>query len=109
MFDKKTQEMRRMLQIHEALNMGTIPCVFLRFNPDNFKVKEKKQTVNMQKRLDVLVKWVNHCLNLKESEFDNGNQILIKYLFYDEYNETNFNFETLNDDDIKKMVKVSIQ
>ena len=104
-FDTKTQEIRRMIQIHEALNMGTVPCVFIRFNPDNFKVKGKKQKFNMQKRLDVLVKWVNYCLNLKETEFVDGNQIIIKYLFYDDYDETNIKFDTINEE-IKNMVIV---
>ena len=105
-FDAKTQEIRRMVQIHEAVNMGTTPCVFIRFNPDNFKVKDKKQKVNMQKRLDVLVKWVNYCLNLKESEFEDGNQILIKYLFYDDYDETKVKFDMINDDKISEMLIV---
>ena len=34
-FTKDIQEKRRMIQIHEGLSTGQIPCVFLRFNPDN--------------------------------------------------------------------------
>lgn len=55
-----------MVQIHEALSNGMMPVIFLRFNPDNFKVGGKVQKLNMQKRLDVLSKWVSYCLNLKE-------------------------------------------
>jgi len=90
-----------------ALNMGMTPCVFIRFNPDNFKVKDKKQDVDMSKRLECLCKWVNYCLNLKESEFKDGNQILIKYLYYDEYDETNVDFVTINDEKIRDMVITS--
>ena len=100
-FDKITQENRRMCQIHEALSNGMIPVIFLRFNPDNFKVNGKLQKVNMQKRLDVLCKWVLHCLNLKHEL--NTPSIKIKHLFYDDYEETNSEFMEFNDNDIKNM------
>ena len=103
-FDKKTQENRRMCQIHEALSNGMIPVIFLRFNPDNFKVNGKLQKLNMQKRLDILSKWVSYCLNLKE-DF-NVPSIRIKYLFYDEYEETNSEFIQFNDNDIKNMTGI---
>jgi hypothetical protein len=95
-YDKDTQEIRRMIQIHEALSMGNIPCVFLRFNPDNFRVNNVLQKVNMQKRLDNLKKWVEYCLNLNMDVFETE-QILIKYLYYDEYDETNIDFVKIND------------
>ena len=103
-FDKKTQENRRMCQIHEALSNGMIPVIFLRFNPDNFKVNGKLQKLNMQKRLDILSKWVSYCLNLKE-DF-NVPSIRIKHLFYDEYEETNSEFIQFNDNDIKNMMGI---
>jgi hypothetical protein len=104
-FSKDNQELRRMIQIHEALNMGTIPCIFIRFNPDSFKVNGKIKKINMQKRLDVLSKWINYCLNINfEKEFKSGNQIYIKHLFYDDYDETNISFETIDDDNIKKLI-----
>ena len=99
-FDVKTQELRRMVQIHEALSNGMIPVIFLRFNPDNYKVGEKLQKVNMQKRLDILYKWVSHCLNIKE-EYDPPS-IRIKHLFYDEYQESNMKFENI--DDMKSLI-----
>jgi len=95
-FDVKTQELRRMIQIHEALSTGMTPVIFLRFNPDNFRVKGNLQKVNMQKRLEILCKWVNYCLNLKEKDLS-MNQIRIKHLFYDEYDETNIDFEVIDD------------
>jgi hypothetical protein len=103
-FDKITQENRRMCQIHEALSNGMMPVIFLRFNPDNFKVNGKLQKVNMQKRLDVLCKWVLHCLNLKHEL--NTPSIRIKHLFYDDYEETNSEFMEFNDNDIKNMTRV---
>ena len=94
-FSKDIQEKRRMIQIHEALSTGQIPCVFLRFNPDNFKINGIIQKINMSKRLEILLKWVNYCLNLKIEDILNGNQILIKYLFYNDYNETDLEFENI--------------
>ena len=99
-FDVKKQELRRMNQIHEALS-GLMHVIFLRFNPDNFRVKGILQKVNMQKRLEILVKWVNYCLNLKEKDLST-NQIRIKHLFYDDYDETNIDFEVI--DDMKSLI-----
>ena len=100
-FDVKKQELRRMVQIHEALSNGMMPVIFLRFNPDNFRVKGNLQKVNMQKRLEILCKWVNYCLNFKEKDLST-NQIRIKHLFYDEYDETNIDFEVI--DDMKSLI-----
>ena len=102
-YDKDTQEKRRMIQIHEALSLGQIPCVFLRFNPDNFKVNGKEEKLNMNKRLEILTKWVKYSLNLKEEIFDKS-QILVKYLFYDEYKEEDISFQTIDDDLISKIM-----
>ena len=93
-FDLKKQEYRRMAQILEALSL---PVIFIRFNPDSFKIKGKKQIVNMQKRLDTLEKWVSKCINLKWILGENESSIRIKHLFYDEYNDSNINFEEPKD------------
>ena len=90
-----------MVQVHESLSKGMMPVIFLRFNPDNFRVKGNLQKVNMQKRLEILCKWVNYCLNLKEKDLS-MNQIRIKHLFYDEYDETNIDFEDI--DDMKSLI-----
>jgi hypothetical protein len=101
-YDKKTQEQRRMVQIFEALSLGPdndksiismIPVIFIRFNPDNFKVKEKIQKVNMQKRLEVLVKWLEYCLDYDIEKIKS--MINVKYLFYNDYNENNLKFESV--------------
>ena len=91
-FDVKTQEIRRMVQIHEALSL---PVIFLRFNPDAFKIKGASQKVNMQKRLDILAKWVSKCLNLGWILGEDESSIRIKHLFYDDYNETDIEFEEI--------------
>ena len=99
-FDTKTQELRRMIQIHEALSNGMMSVIFLRFNPDNFRICGELKKINMQKRLEVLCKWVSYCINLKEDPTQSS--IRIKYLFYDDYDETNLKFEKI--DDIKSLI-----
>ena len=54
--------------------------IFLRFNPDNFRVKGILQKVNMQKRLEILVKWVNYCLNLKEKDNETHENIFLVHI-----------------------------
>jgi hypothetical protein len=92
--DKISQENRRMIQILEALSMGIVPVIFIRFNPDNFRVKEKLMKVNMQKRLEILLKWVEYSIKYDVEKF-NGSMINVKYLFYDEYDETELEFEKI--------------
>jgi hypothetical protein len=92
--DKISQENRRMIQILEALSMGIVPVIFIRFNPDNFRVKEKLMKVNMQKRLEILLKWLEYSLKYDVEKF-NGSMINVKYLFYDEYDETELEFEKI--------------
>ena len=52
----------------------------------------------MQKRLEILSKWLLYCLNLNTV---NIKPLQIKYLFFDEYDETNSKFEYI--DDLKKL------
>jgi hypothetical protein len=93
-YDKKVQEQRRMVQIYEALSKGMIPVIFIRFNPDTFRVKEKIQKINMQKRLEMLEKWLKKCIEIDIYKYKEG--ILIKHLYYDEYKETDINFEKID-------------
>lgn len=93
-----------MFQIFEALSLGPdvcdgymishMPVIFLRFNPDNFRVKGKIQKVNMQKRLEVLLKWVDYSLKYDVEKFKSV--LNVKYLFYNEYDETNIEFECIS-------------
>ena len=92
-----------MFQIHEALSLGPdvydgkiiaqIPVIFIRFNPDNFRVKGKLQKVNMQKRLEVLIKWLDYCTKYDITKLDAV--INVKYLYYNDYDETQIDFEKI--------------
>ena len=84
-----------LIRMHEIYNASGLPCIFLRFNPDNFVVKRKQQQVNMDKRLKILLNWIYKCIEMiPESEFET---VKYKYLFYDEYNETDVNFLEIDD------------
>jgi len=103
-FDKDTQELRRMVQISEALSMNQIPCIFIRFNPDEFSVDGKKQKVNMAKRLEILKKWIEYIQKMKPEDFENEMEIQIKYLFYNEYKEEDLSFQKITEEMMKKMI-----
>jgi hypothetical protein len=72
------------------------PCIWIRYNPDNFKDKDGKSVkVITSKRHDILVKWVKRCLR-----DDKTNGVKVKYLFYDEYKDTDRSFENIEKADV---------
>ena len=89
-------EEKRMYEIMVAYG---IPAIFLRYNPDSFTnggVVNKKY--NMNKRLELLKKWVEYCIKLEpKGETD---QLRYKKIFYDEYKEENIEFKTIIEKDI---------
>jgi hypothetical protein len=90
-------ELVRMYQIYEGL--GYMDVVFLRFNPNNFRVAGKLQKVNMQKRLETLLKWTEYCIgkvpNANDNEEIKESGVKYKHLFYNEYDETDTEFKIL--------------
>lgn len=59
------------------MNEGGIPIVFIRFNPDCYRIDGKKQNLSQTAREEQLFKWVQHY-------FDNPppTPLGIRYLFY---------------------------
>ena len=88
-------ELRRMYNIRNALGMN---CIFLRFNPDKFKVSDKEIKINMNERLKKLCKWIDHCFKMKLEDYS---KVKYKKLFYDEYNEINITFKEIDYEDVK--------
>jgi hypothetical protein len=95
--DIKHAELSRMHEIYNALGL---PCIFLRWNPDNFKINGiLNKKFNMKERLKLLVKWVEQCFNMvPEKELS---PVKYKYLFYDNFNETDTSFLEVNDIELK--------
>jgi hypothetical protein len=72
------------------------PCIFLRWNPDNFSVKGNAcKKFRTEQRLETLKKWVEYCFDVNNFKWDD-NLVLYKKLFYDEYSETDLSFQSLS-------------
>jgi hypothetical protein len=85
-------ELARMNNIQVAAGMS---CIFLRFNPDNFRVAGVLQKVNMCERLTLLVKWLKMCFKMvPETDLQ---PVKYKKLYFDEWNQTDVSFRTVND------------
>jgi hypothetical protein len=80
-------EETRMYHIQSAAG---IPCIFLRFNPDNFRVNNILQKNNIEERLQVLSAWLFDCIKYKPDNYLTP----VKYikLFYDDYTPSNKDF-----------------
>ena len=83
-------EEKRMYEIMLAYGL---PAIFLRWNPDNFKVNESiVKKYNNDKRLELLVKWIKYCFKMNISS-----RVVYKKLFYDEYEEENMSFKKIEE------------
>ncbi len=66
---------------------GGVPIVFLRYNPDNYKVDNKLHKTAQVTREDTLIKWVIHIQNTIP-EYD----CYVKYLYYNNYQTSDITF-----------------
>lgn len=74
-----TCEQTRMINISQSLGMKTI---FIRYNPDNYKVNKIKQEISKSKRHIILLKNLNNMIKMKS---ENLSYLNVLYLFYDEF------------------------
>jgi len=91
--EKQLMENKRMFMIYQSF--GGPNVVFIRYNPDTFRVKDKVVTLTDKKRYECLLLWVKHFLKNK-SEIP----LEVKYLFYDEYNDTEQSRITIEEKDV---------
>ena len=84
-------EEKRMYEIMIAYGL---PTIFIRWNPDNFKVKNNKK-YSIDKRLEILIKWVKYSMKMEVKE-----GVIYKKLFYDEYEEGDMSFKNINGNDL---------
>lgn len=82
----------RMFEI--AQSFDGLPVVFLRYNPDNYKVNGVLEKYAVDKKEKLLVKWVKKCLNEKMEGFK------VKYLFYDEFLTSDDSFKDIKEKDV---------
>jgi hypothetical protein len=79
------------LSLHDAL-----PILFIRWNPDNFKVNDRIiKKYNIDKRLEILVEFINYCIKIKVEQ-----GVIYKKLFYDEYEEGDISFKKINEKEL---------
>ena len=90
--EKLAGENRRMFEIFQIFQ--GLPVVFLRYNPDGFRVDQKVTKVADRIRHRVLVQWIKKCLR----EFQPG--LWIKYLYYDDFKETDTHFIQIQEKDV---------
>jgi hypothetical protein len=88
-------EIGELARMHEIQNAVGMNCIFLRFNPDTFKVNNKKQSINMNERLKLLVKWIEKCEQMKPEK--DLQPVKYKYLFYDGWIEIDTSFNEIDD------------
>ena len=83
--------------MHEIQNACGLPCIFLRWNPDSFRIKGiLNKKYNMKERLKLLVKWVEKCFTMIPDK-EGLIPVKYKYLFYDEYEESVLTFLEIDD------------
>lgn len=85
-------ECTRMINITQALST---PVIFIRYNPDNFKVNNKNITITNNKKLNTLKLWLDNALNKIDEEIQRLGLISVIHLFYDEYDKTNTSYITI--------------
>jgi hypothetical protein len=83
----------RMFDISQSFD--GLPVVFLRYNPDNYRVNGILEKYPDSKRHILLIKWVNKCL--RDRDFIGYN---VKYLFYDDFKESDGNFLKITESDV---------
>jgi hypothetical protein len=73
-------EKARMINISQSF--GGTPVIFIRWNPDTFKIRGRTQKVSKNKRLEILRSWINH---FKKSGYVPGAFLSVIYLYYDDW------------------------
>ena len=64
----------------ELTQLAQKPCVWLRYNPDTFKINDKTAKITPKKRQDELLRYIKHYQGLTELP----EWFVVKYLYYDE-------------------------
>lgn len=87
-------DLPRMINIQQSL---ALPTIFIRYNPDSFKINGNKTTVSDNKRLKTLIDW------LQDAKIKTDTSPLeVVYLFYDDYQENEAKYKEI---DILSIVK----
>ena len=92
----KHAEEKRMYEI--MLSYECKPVIFIRWNPDSYKVNGVvNKKFNQAKRLDILKKWIDYCCQIELSQLKG--LVQYKQLFYDNYDEANVDFKVIKEEE----------
>lgn len=83
-------ETTRMFNIFQSLGMKTI---FIRYNPDEYKVKGVKQNPSKIKRHPALLKCLNTMTNQDPTTLD---YLSVTYMFYDDFNDKKIELQKID-------------
>uniref|UniRef100_A0A6C0KF38 Uncharacterized protein n=1 Tax=viral metagenome TaxID=1070528 RepID=A0A6C0KF38_9ZZZZ len=84
----------RMFEIFQSFD--GVPCIFIRYNPDNFTNKDGKNVkITQSKRHDILIRWVKRCMRMVDTS-----GLIVKYLFYDGHDDTDSVFNEIKEEDV---------
>ena len=93
--EKQDAENRRMYNLSSEFD--SLPLVFIRYNPDSYRLAGKLVKTPDQTRHDTLIRWVKKCMTDVPA-----NGIWVKYLFYDDYQESDITFQQLTERDFSE-------
>ena len=80
-------ECSRMVNISQSLGM---PTIFIRYNPDEYKVNKQRKDPSHNKRMKTLDLVVRNAMKYKPENLTGF--VMMKKLFFNEYNEANCNY-----------------
>jgi len=83
----------RMINIGQSL--GGEPCIFIRYNPDEFMVGKKKHNPAFNTRIKALKSWLDHTLAKDIEAVAQLGFVSVLHLFYDEYDSITCNYKTV--------------
>lgn len=86
-------DVKRMITITRILNT---PCIWIRYNPDIFKLNGSELNADEKDRKRVLHCVLKQCLEMTPLSDDQTKNLQVIYLFYDEFDIDSFNIEDVS-------------
>ncbi len=81
-----------MINISQSLGM---PTVFIRYNPDNYRVDGKLVKPSDILRLGKLKEWIKHVMKMSADDIKKAGFLSVVHLFFNEYDVSKTKLETL--------------
>ena len=85
-------EQARMVNISQSFGM---PTIFLRYNPDNYRVNKVPKHVTKATRHKTLVSWLCKLMVLEPEELQEHGFLSVLHLYFDDFNPRKVQWETI--------------